>query len=68
MDSGLRKRSNIHINMVLVVVIRYNREQIKENVVFKSGNGNILQQLWGFGKRLQLKWKHLKKFVFVGQK
>ena len=41
--------------------------KLKKNVVFKSGNGNILQQLWGFGERLHIKRKHLKKYVFVGQ-
>ena len=38
-----------------------------KNEVFKSGHGNILQQLWGFGERLQIKWKHLKK-CFCGAK
>ena len=27
----------------------YNKEEIKENAVFKSGNGSNLQQLWGLG-------------------
>ena len=48
--------------MVLVVV---NQVFITENVVFKSGNGNILQQLWGFGEHLKIKWNHFKKYIYL---
>ena len=64
MDSGLRKRSNTHINMMLVVVIRYNREQIKEKRSFQERKRKYFAAILGVWKAIANKMEVSQEIYF----